>query len=63
MNEVSGCLVAIGYISFWYIAKAILEAGYFKDRQGAKRTLFLWLVSCGSVVFALGLTFLINYLG
>lgn len=58
-----GCLIAMVYSSFWFLGKAALEAGYFKDRDGAKRTLFLWLVSFGSISFAFGITLLINYFG
>lgn len=58
-----GCLIALAYVSIGFIAKAALEAGYFKDCKGAKRTLFLWLVSIGSIGLALGFTLLINYLG
>lgn len=59
----AGCLVAMVYVSLWYIGKAILEAAYFKDRRGAKRTLFLWFVSFGSICVALGFSLLFHYLG
>lgn len=58
-----GCLMAMGYVSLWCITKAILEAVYFKDRSDAKRTLFYWLISAGSIGLALGFSLLIDYLG
>lgn len=58
-----GGFIAIVYITFGLGAKAVLEAGYFKDRKSAKRTLFLLLVSVGSIGLALCFSFLIDYLG
>lgn len=58
-----GILIAIVYITIDLGAKAALEAGYFKDRESAKRTLFNWLISVGSLCFALGFSLLIDYLG
>ena len=58
-----GNLIAMAYIIVGWGTKAALEAGYFKDRKSAKRTLFLLLVSVGSNGFALCFSFLIDYLG
>lgn len=58
-----GCLFAALFVSLWYIPKAVLEVCIFKDREGAKRTLFLWGISIGSIGFAFGISLLIDYLG
>ena len=58
-----GCLIAIAYVSIGLIGKAALEAGYFKDRRAAKRTLASWLVAFMSISLALGFTLLIDYSG
>lgn len=57
-----GCVAAMVYVSLWYIGKAVLEAAYFKDRIEAKRTLFLWTVSFGSISLALAFSLLFYYL-
>ena len=58
-----GCLIALAYVSVIFTAKAILEAAYFKDRMDAKKTLFLFGVSAGSIGFALCVSLLIDYFG
>lgn len=59
----TGCIAALAVISMWHIGKAVLDAFCFKDREGAKHSLFLWLVSTGSIGLALGFSLLIDYLG
>lgn len=58
-----GCLFALLYVTMWYIPKAILEAAYFKDRHDAKKSLFLWLVSVGSIGFALCVALFVDHFG
>ena len=58
-----GCLIALAYVSVWYIAKAILEGLCFKDRIGARKTLRLWLISSGSIGLALGFSLVLDYFG
>ena len=58
-----GCLIALAYVSAGYIAKAILEAAFFKDRLGAKKTLRLWLISSGSICVVFCFTLLLDYFG
>lgn len=53
---IAGCLTAV------LLTKAALEAGYFKDRKGAKQTLFCWLLSVGFIGVALGFSLLIDHL-
>ena len=63
VKKTKGNLIALAYVSAGFIAKAILEAAYFKDRVGAKNTLFLWLVSLGSIGFALCISLFIDHFG
>ena len=57
----TGCMFALISVTLWYIPKAILEVAYFKDRQDAKNSLFLWLVSAGSIGFAMVATLFFDY--
>ena len=58
-----GCMVALGVVSLWYIGKAAIDAFCFNDREGAKRSLFIWLCNAGGIGLALCVSFLIDYLG
>lgn len=57
-----GCLSALAVISLWCIGKAVIDAFCFNDREGAKRSLFLWFSAAGSIGLALGFSLLIDYL-
>lgn len=64
MNSgVFGILVSAAYISTYFIAKAILEAGYFKDRQSAKITLSRWATMMVPLAIAFGFAKLYDYFG
>ena len=54
-------LVAAGLISLGLIPKAALEAAYFQDRKSAKRTLYIWALSVGSIALAFGISLLLDY--
>lgn len=58
-----GCLIAVVVISIWGIGKTALDAFYFKDYEEAKRSLFLWLCSAGSIGLAFVFSLMIDYLG
>lgn len=58
-----GIVTAAMYITVGMIAKAALEAGYFKDRRAAGKTVRIWLVSFGTLCLALCFALLIDHAG
>lgn len=58
-----GILGAMGYITFGLITKAVLEAGYFKDRKSARETLHAWMISFTSLCAAACLSLLFDHFG
>ena len=53
----------MGLLVIFYIPKAVAEIWLFNDRKDARHTLFLFILSEGSIAFALYLTFMFNYFG
>lgn len=58
-----GNIFALALVSFVLLTKAALERWHFQDRNDAKRTLFLFCVSAGSIAFALCISLFIDYCG
>lgn len=53
------CLLAIGYLSIWFLPKAATEAA-MKDRNHAKETLMQWLMCLMSIALAYLLSLLLH---
>lgn len=53
----AACMLAIGYLSIWFLPKAATEAA-MKDRNHAKETLMQWLMCLMSIA----LTYLLSLL-
>ena len=62
MNAI-GNLVFVLLEAVALLAKAVLEAAYFQDREAAKKTLRFFLISDGSVMCAFGLTLFFDHIG
>lgn len=58
-----GILVAAVCVSTYAIGKAILEAGYFKDRKDARKTLSGWVLTMLPLAIAFGFAKLYDYFG
>ena len=56
-------LIVAGLVSLGLLPKAVLEAAYFKDRNGAKRTLFIWFLIVLCLCLAFCLSLLLDYMG
>lgn len=62
-GEKVGALTAMTLISLGLLPKAALEAAYFQDRESAKKTLRIWLMSTVGIAVGFGFTFLFDHLG
>lgn len=47
-------------MSIGLLSKATLEAIYFKDKNNAKKTLYVWAISAVSLILSFGLTLFLN---
>ena len=56
-----GCFIAMGFATLGFVTKAVLEAVCFKDRDGAIKSLRLWIFSLCCIGVALGFTLLIDH--
>lgn len=63
MTPVYGCLLAIGYVSLGLIPIALLEYFKFQEKREAKMCMKVWGISVASILFALALTFFLDYFG
>lgn len=55
----AACMLAIGYLSIWFLPKAATEAA-MKDRNHAKETLMQWLMCLMSIALAYLLSLLLH---
>lgn len=59
----AGAVVTSAFAVLWFLLKAAFDVVLFKDRQGAKRSLFLSLVFLCSLGAAVGFALLSDSLG
>jgi len=60
---IAGIVLAMGYSSLGLLPKALIEEVKFRDRESAKKTMLIWLVSMLSLSAAVGFTLFLEYFG